>query len=297
MSFKTELLKAKSKNDDLKGIKQLLDNGLIQEHEIIDGIHYITFAFSLSKQQIYNYCYSDFRFDFSVCELADVIYVGGIALDDYYNILKGIIYPYYTKIYTKDEYNMFGDETTSLLPYINGIPQIINKSNKLKLNDLFIEGKYFKLFNLITDNTDTWAKFALGKETYLNTNIVRYENGYDAEPDKFNDITFFGDVKNIKDNTICYIKKYKSSFAKASNSIPISFVEKKLKLNSIQSSIATKIFCTNSSNKAKIKSAEIQKEGMNNIGASIVMAGSDIRAGASNIANALNKNPDVVRYF
>lgn len=183
------------------------------------------------------------------------------------------------------------------MPYIIGTPQIINKSNNLKLSNLFIRNQYFKLFNLITDNTDIWAKFALSKETYSNTYIIRYENGCCAEPNKFNDITFFGVVKDIKNGTVCDIRRYKGSFAKACNSIPISFVEKKLKLNTIQSSIATKIFCTNSSNEAKIKVSKIQKEGINDIGSSIIIAGSNIRGGVSNIANSLNKNPDVIHYF
>ena len=93
-----------------------------------------------------------------------------------------------------------------------------------------------------------------------------------------------------------HIKKYIGEFITVENAVPISFIETYLKNKNLQSSIASKIYCTKEANKATIKGAEIQKDGSNNIALATLLAGKDARKGLSNVANALNKHPDVVHY-
>ena len=58
-NFREELLKAMGNNYP-KAIQDLLDSGIIQECQVIDGIYYIDFAFHLKHQIFYNYQDSDF---------------------------------------------------------------------------------------------------------------------------------------------------------------------------------------------------------------------------------------------
>lgn len=293
-SFKDALLNAKS-NQLPECIQNLIDVGLLQECETIDGVHYISFAFQLNNATFYNYRNGKFGKDFIEIAYIDTIYAGGFAVNDKGRILKGIIYPYYYNFHTEEECKMFG-ENNILIPYIKGTPQIINKVDNLNLNNFFILNKYFRVYNLATNLSDTWVNFASGNESYANTYMVCNEKNELFEADICNDFTFYGHVINENDRQHKYTKFYPGECITKSNAITISFVEKKLEDHTISSSIATKIFCVNETNKARIKSAEINKEGMKYMGKSIQLAGLNIRAGASNIANVLNPRPDVRFY-
>lgn len=294
-TFKDALLEAKS-NQLPKCIQNLIDVGLLQECETIDGIHYVSFAFQLNNATFYNYRNGIYISDFIDAARVDAMYAGGFAVNDKGKILKGIIYPYYYNFYKEEDCKMFGGNNM-LVPYIKGVPQIINKIDNLKLKDFFISDKIFRVYNLATNLSDTWVNFISGKESYSNTYILCDEKGETFEPNEYNDLTFYGHVKNEKDFQYKYTKKYQGEYITKSNAITVSFVEKKLEEHTISSSIATKIFCVNETNKSRIKSAEINKEGMEYMGKSTQSAGRNIRAGLSNIANALNKHPDVVHYF
>ena len=296
MNFREELLKAKDNYKMPESIQKLLDSGIIQGVETIDGINYINFAFYLNEVNVYNYKKQKFASDFWRCECIDVIYVGGMAVDNQYNILKGVIYPFYTKMHTKDEFEIFG-KNMSFLPYIQGTPQLIDKTDNLKLNNFFHTNDSFTVFNISTDFSDVWSEFAAGKESYKNTSIIKSRYGFNIAPiPGYNDITYFGTVFSEENFEIVGVNKYYGSTLTHGSAIPISFVEKELKHESVLSSIATKIYCNDSYNKSRIKAAEIQKEGMNNIAKSIITASYNIRQGESNIANALNQHADVVYY-
>lgn len=323
-SFKDALLEAKS-NQLPKCIQNLIDVGLLQECETIDGIHYVSFAFQLNNATFYNYRNGIYISDFIDAARVDAMYVGGFAVNDKGKILKGIIYPYYYNFYKEEDCKMFGGNNM-LVPYIKGTPQIINKTDNLKLTDFFILNNFFRAYNLATNLSDTWANFVAGKELYTNTIMLCDENGKLYEPNEYNDLTFYGHVKNEKDFQYKYTKKYQGEYITKSNAITVSFVEKKLEEHTISSSIATNIFCVNETNKSRIKSAEINKEGMEYIGKSIQSAGLNIgaevsniaeinkegmkymgksiqsvglniRTGVSNIANVLNPHHDDTHYF
>lgn len=294
-SFKDALLNAKS-NQLPKCIQNLIDAGLLQECETIDGVHYVSFAFQLNDATFYNYRNGRFSRDFIEIAHIDTIYAGGFAVNDKGKILKGIIYPYYYNFHTEEECKMFG-ENNILIPYIKGTPQIINKADNLKLNKFFILNKCFRVYNLATNLSDTWANFVSGNESYANTYILCNEKNELFEPDIYNDFSFYGRVINENDYQHKYTRQYTGEYITKSNAITIAFVEKKLKDRTISSSIATKIFCVNETNKARIKSAEINKEGMEYMGQSIEIAGLNIRTGVSNIANVLNPRPDVKFYY
>ena len=158
------------------------------------------------------------------------------------------------------------------------------------------KNKSFRTFNLSTRLSDTWCKFVANNESYEDTMIILDKYGNEGQPDYgYNDITYFGIVKSDS-NEVKYCKKYRGSYMGACNAVSISFVEKLLGMKSIQSKIATKIFCTNKTNEANIKAAEIKRDGMRVIGRSVVHAGRDIRAGLSNVANATNNPHAYVLY-
>lgn len=291
-SFKESLLNVKSSQLP-KCVQDLVDVGLVQECETINNIHYISFAFQLHDVAFYNYRNNVYDNDFIAISFADVMYAGGFAVNDKGNILKGIIYPYYYNFCNEKDCEMFGVKNI-LVPYTKGTPQIINKVDKLKLNNLFISNKYFRVFNLATNLSDTWVNFALGKESYANTFMLCDEDNNLFEPSDWNDLTFYGQVKCETDFKHKFIHKYTGKSITKSNAITVEFVEKKLEDNSILSSIATKIFCTDKACKSRIKSAKITKEGMECMCKSIQNAGSNIYIGLSNIANAVESRPDVV---
>lgn len=293
-SFKESLLHAKSSNLP-KCVRDLVDVGLVQECETIDGIHYISFAFQLHDAAFYNYRNNVYKSDFIAIAFADVMYAGGFAVNDDGNILKGIIYPYYYNFHSEEDCEMFGVKNI-LVPYTKGTPQIINKADKLKLNNFFVSNKYFRAFNLATNLSDTWVNFASGKESYANTYMMCDEEENLFEPNDWNDFTFYGHVKCEKDFQYKFTHKYTGQSITKSNAITVSFVEKKLEDNSILSSIANKIFCVNETIKGQIESAKIVKEGMEFIGNSNQCAGINIRKGVSNIANAVNPRPDIKFY-
>lgn len=294
-SFKDALLDAKS-NQLPKCIQNLIDTGLLQECETIDDIHYVSFAFQLNNATFYNYRNGRYGSDFIDIAWIDTMYAGGFAVNDKGKILKGIIYPYYSNFDNEESCKMFGGNNI-LVPYIKGTPQIINKADNLKLKDFFISNKFFRVYNLATNLSDTWANFVAGKESYTGTFILCNEKGGLYEPNEYNDITFYGHVKNESDFQYKYTKKYPGEYLTKSNAVTVSFIEKKLEDYSISSSIATKIFCANETNKSRIKSAKINKEGMEHMGKAIDNAGINIRAGISNVANVLNPNSDVTQYF
>ena len=293
-SFKESLLHAKSSNLP-KCVRDLVDVGLVQECETIEGIHYISFAFQLHDAAFYNYRNNVYHSDFIAIAFADVMYAGGFAVNDEGNILKGIIYPYYYNFHSEEDCEMFGVKNI-LVTYTKGTPQIINKADNLKLNNFFVSNKYFRAFNLATNLSDTWVNFASGKESYANTFMMCDEDDNLFEPSDWNDFTFYGHVKCEKSFQYKFTHKYTGQSITKSNAITVAFVEKKLEDNSILSSIATKIFCVNETVKGQIESAKIVKEGMEFIGKSNQCAGINIRKGVSNIANALNPRPDVKFY-
>ena len=293
-SFKDSLLKAKS--DPLpKCIQKLIDSGLVQECETIDDIYYISFAFQLNNTPFYNYKNNIYFDDFADIVWIDVMYAGGFAVNNKGKILKGIIYPYYYNFKTEDDCKMFGIDN-NLIPYIKGMPQIINKNDNLKLKDFFI-GSTFRAYNLSTNLSDTWVNFISNKESYSNTFMLCDEKGETFEPNEYNDFTYYGYVKSEKNYQYKFTKKYPGKYITKSNAITVSFIEKKLEDNTILSSIATRIFCTNETSKSRIKSAKINKEGMEYMGKSTQEAGLHIRAGLSNVANAINTPGRWVDYF
>ena len=80
-NFREELLKVASNNYP-KIIQDLLDSGIIQECQVIDGIYYISFGFHLKHQPFYNYKSDSYYFNFiHYEEKEEVIYVGGMAVD------------------------------------------------------------------------------------------------------------------------------------------------------------------------------------------------------------------------
>lgn len=241
MDFREELLKAKYSYKIPEFIQQLLDSGIIQGVETIDGIHYINFAFQLPYEEFYNYKQEKLTTDFMICECSDVIYVGGMAVDNQYNILKGIIYPYYTDIHTRDRYKIFGQDMSSL-HYIKGRPQILKQTDKLKLDDFFYTNESFVVFNLLTSFSDVWAEFALSKESYENTNRIIDKDGNGWKSGN----SFYGRTRYEEDGEIVCIYEYFGSTARHDNAISISFAEKELGNESILSDIANIIYYNNS---------------------------------------------------
>ena len=288
-NFRQELLKAINNNCP-KTIQELLDSGIIQECQAIDGVYYISFGFHLKRQSFYNYKSDSYYFEFIHQEIKEeVIYVGGMAVDINGTILKGIIYPYYLNSPNSNS------EEEKLMPYMYGTPQIINKRYNLNLNNFFAPG-FCRVFNLITDSNIAWSEFILGIENYKNTHIPCDSKGKQIiYPSDDNDVPYFGNmIEGYK--KLHNIKKYVGELITVENSVPISFIETYLKNKNLQSSIASKIYCTKEANKATIKGAEIQKKGLTSIALATLLAGKDARKGLSNVANALNKHPDVVYY-
>ena len=167
------------------------------------------------------------------------------------NILKGIIYPFYINSLIPN-YN----KSQLLMPYTHGTSQIINKTNKLKIDDFFTPN-HFKAFNLITESSIVWAQFASNIENYENTFIPCDDNGEQTDyPDYWNCVSYFGKLLDNKDR-LKGIKKYSGVLVGSENSVPLSFVENYLKNKNLQSSIAAKIYCNKESNKSVIKAAKI----------------------------------------
>ena len=250
MNFKESLLKIKYNFCYPDSIQNLLDNGIIRDCQVIDGIYYIEFAFHLRRQPFYNY-QDEHYLNFIYYEIKDeVIYVGGMAIDEEMNILKGIIYPFYINSSISDQ-----NKPSLLMPYTYGIPQIINKANKLKI-DNFFTSNHCKVFNLITESNVAWAQFALNAENYENTFIPCDDNGEQTDyPDYWNCVSYFGKLLDNKDR-LKGIKKYSGVLVGPENSVPLSFVENYLKNKNLQSSIAAKIYYNKESNKSVIKAAK-----------------------------------------
>lgn len=248
MNFKESLLKIKHNLGYPDLIQNLLDNGIIQDCQVVDGIYYIEFAFHLRRQPFYNYK-DEYYYDFINCEIKeDVIYVGGMAIDEKMNILKGIIYPFYLN-------SLIQNNSQPLTSYTHGTPQIINKTNKLKIDYLFTQNN-FKVFNLITESSIVWSQFASNVENYENTFIPCDDNGEQTDyPDYWNCVSYFGKLLDNKDK-LKGIKKYSGVLVGPENSVPLSFVENYLKNKNLQSSIAANIYCNKESNKSVIKAAK-----------------------------------------
>lgn len=290
-NFRNELLKAISNNYP-KIIKDLLDSGIIQECQVIDGIYYISFGFHLKNQPFYNYKSSSYYFNFTHREIKEeIIYIGGMAVDINGTILKGVIYPFYLNSPNSDN-----SKEEKLMPYKHGTPQILNKSHKLNISDFFAPG-FCRIFNLITDSTIAWAEFILKIEDYENTYLPCDSEGEQIiYPDETcNNVAHFG--KMIEDyKKLHRIKRYGGILVNVKDAVPILFIETYLKNKNLQSSIATKIYCTKEANKAIIKNAEIKKEGDKIKAEAIYNAGKDIRAGATNIAKVFNPFPYISYY-
>ena len=312
-NFREELLKVASNNYP-KIIQDLLDSGIIQECQVIDEIYYISFGYHLICPIFYNYEDNSHYFDFIYEEVKDeVIYAGGMAVNNDGIILEGIIYPFYINSLNL---NNIGKE--KIMPYTYGTPQIINKSYKLNISDFFAPG-FCRVFNLTTDSSNAWAEFILGVENYKNTFIPCDSEGKQTiYPNDNNEVTYFGKLEEgYKKNH--GVKRYGGVLINTKNSVSIEFIEKYLNHKKLQSSIATKIYCTEETNKTSIKVAEINQNGMNNIADAITKTGTNIitgakinqkgmnnianavtsaginvRKGVSNIADAINRPPKVM---
>lgn len=280
-SFREELLKSLNTKQFPKSIQRLIDSGIVQECEEIDGIYYLLFGFYLHNQDFYNYR-SYVKKDFVFHEKSDVIYAGGLSVDNKGIVLKGIVTPYYLNVHTNDVDNIFGVSGAKTLPYIVGTPQIFNKNDRLHLMHIFPFGEFFKVFNLSTIKSNTWASFFQGKESYEETSVVKYKVGV-------NDVcsSYFGKVYNGYDYE--GLQRYYGKYVEVGDTVPIQFVEEKLNNKTLLTSIANKLMCN--PNNGLHELSKNCKEGFRSLSIATAYAGSEIRQGTTNIARSLSGLP------
>ena len=276
-AFREELLKSLKYNSYPRYIQSLVDRGMVQECEEIEGIYYLMFAFCLHNQDFYNYK-SNVKTDFVFHSMSDVIYVGGLSVDNKGRVLKGIVTPYYLNIRGNDTYDIFGEDNTKKLPYIIGTPQLFNKNDKLKIRHLFPCDESFMIFNLSTVKSTTWRDFLLGEESYKDTSFNE-NNKYAC--------SYFGGVYSW--NGIKIQKKYYGVYAEAGDAVPIQFVEEKLNNKTLLTSIAHKLICN--PNKGLHELSKNCEKGFRSLSIATAYAGSEIRQGTTNIARSLSGLP------
>lgn len=262
MNLKEELAKIKSRNIP-SSIQKLIDKGVIQECEEMNNIYYITFAFEIIDAPVYNYEYRDRSLtNFSEREFCSIIYCCGMALDSKLNVLRGIIYPYYFD-YDKDSWLFKSDTPIKQLVTI-GKPQIICKNMKTKLKDWFtLNG--FKLFNIVTDNTNAWADFINGNEKYKGTRVVLDKHGYFIYPDEYCDTQYYGNLFSYENNKPLGLHRYVPFIASSSQAVTIDYVSKYLNDQEINRNIASKIYCANSISSSIKTVGKSIKQGMDNV--------------------------------
>lgn len=284
-SFKEELLKSLNTKQFPKSIQRLIDNGIVQECEEINGIYYLLFGFYLHNQDFYNYK-SNFKMDFVFYERADVIYVGGLSVDNNGRVLKGIVTPYYLNVYTNDIDNIFGVNDSKTFPYIIGTPQIFNKNDRLHLMHIFPYDSYFRIFNLSTIKSNTWTSFLLKKESYEETSIKTYKGGCHVSHTECVS-SYFGKIYEGTDYK--GIQKYYGGLALVDNTVPIQFIEEKLNNKTLLNSIANKLICN--PNKGLHELSNKCEKGFRSLSIATAFAGSEIRHGVTNIAYSISGLP------
>ena len=283
MNLKEELAKIKSRNIP-SSIQKLIDKGVIQECEEMNNIYYITFAFEIIDAPVYNYEYRDRSLtNFSEREFCSIIYCCGMALDSKLNVLRGIIYPYYFD-YDKDSWLFKSDTPIKQLVTI-GKPQIIYKNMKTKLKDWFtLNG--FKLFNIVTDDTNAWADFINGNEKYKGTMVVLDKHGYFVYPDEYRDTQYYGNLFSYENNKPLGLHRYVPFIASSSQAVTIDYVSKYLNDQEINRNIASKIYCANSISSSIKTVGKSIKQGMDNVARSNIESAHLIGGQIEKIAKA-----------
>lgn len=161
MNFRDELNNIKCNTALPLGIQNLLDNGLVLQCEELDNIYYITFAFRVKYERVYNY-HGVYDCNFAKGEVCTTMVCGGMALNSELKVLRGIIYPYYSDYEQDGDIFRMSDKSK---PIIMGTPQIICKNANTELKDWFIDGT-FKIFNIVTDDANAWSDMIRGQEDY-----------------------------------------------------------------------------------------------------------------------------------
>lgn len=261
MNLKEELAIIKSRNIP-SSIQKLIDNGLIQQCEELDNIYYITFAFRVKYERVYNY-HGVYYYDFAKGEVCTTMVCGGMALDSKLRVLRGIIYPYYS------DYEQNGDifgMTDKNRPIIMGTPQIICKKSNTKLKDWFGDGT-FKIFNIVTDDANAWSDMIKCQEDYNNgqvyvdedDNIIDY---YTTEEDG----CFYG--RAYLPETFKYtgrIHRYEPITVDSRKVITLEYVSSYLNDENLNRNIAARIYCSETISKSINNHGHTVKNSINNV--------------------------------
>lgn len=259
MNLKEELNQIKCKNIPLK-IQSLLDNGLIQECEELNGIYYITFAFRIIDKLLYNYEYKYAR-NFVFAEYCSIIYCGGMAIDSKLKVIRGVIYPYY---YDYCENSDLFDTSATIKQVIPGTPQIITKAMNTKLSDWFTDDG-FKVFNLITNKSNTWGLFINENESYNGCDAYLSDDGI-ISPDELDESSYFGNAYRFSDyKKLGWILRYKPIIVSSGDVLTLEYISKFINSNTLSKSIIANIYCANAISKAIQHSGNQIKEGFKNI--------------------------------
>lgn len=285
MDFKSELNSIKCKTIP-SNISKLIDSGLIQDCEELNNVYYITFGFRIKDKPIYNYELSDFYSNFSVEEYCSAIYCGGLAINSKLEILRGIIYPYYFDY--QNGSILLDNSINCASGIISGTPQMITKNMKIKLSDCFIPF-HFKLYNVVTDKSNSWGNFIKNKENYNNSRVY-FDNHTIIEPGEGVDCNFYGYYYDRKtDSKLNKIHRYVPVFVSSAESVPLNYIVDFIKNDTINKNIATKIYCTNTISKSVNQCGKDINSGLRTVSKGIKLGGNIKTDAINNIANEMHK--------
>lgn len=281
MDFKSELNTIKCKTIP-SSVSKLIDNGLIQDCEELDNVYYITFGFRIKDKPIYNYELSNFYSNFAIKEYCSVIYCGGLAINSKSEILRGIIYPYYFD-YQKDSI-LLENPISGISEIVSGTPQIITKNMKIKLSDCFTS-LGFKLYNVITDKSNSWEDFIKNKENYNNCRVYS-ENYTIIEPEEGIDSNFYGYCYDWRTGSkMGTIYRYNPVFVSLAESVPLNYITDFIKNDTLNKNIVANIYCANAISHSIKNAGNDIKKGLNNVSAAVIINGEKNKTGLNNIAN------------
>lgn len=285
MNFRDELNNIKCNALPL-GIQKLLDNGLIQQCEEIDNIYYITFAFRVKHERVYNY-HGDYYHNFVKTEQCNTMVCGGMALNSRLKVLKGIIYPYYFDYQQNGKVFEMSDKTK---PIIMGTPQIICKNANTELKDWFVDDT-FKIFNVVTDDANAWSDMVKGQEDYSTSRVyVDEDDNIIDNDDKYGDGCLYGHVYLFETGkrTGC-IHCYEPIIVNSHDAITLDYVSNYLNDGNLTRNIAARIYCAETISKSINDHGHTIKDGLNNVADSNITNGMLICNSINNIANEMSR--------
>lgn len=280
MNFRDELNNIKCNALPL-GIQRLIDNGLIQQCEELDNIYYITFAFRTKYKRVYNY-HGVYYHNFIKSEQCNTMICGGMALNSKLQVLKGIIYPYYSDYKQNGEVFKMLDQTN---PIIRGTPQIICKNANTELKDWFVNDT-FKIFNVVTDDANAWSDMVKGQEDYSTSQVYVDENDKEVDGDEYGNECFYGYAylfdtgKKTKS-----IHHYKPIIVDSRNVVTLDYVSSYLNDKDLNRNIAARIYCAETISSGINAHGRMVKDGLYGIAESNIINGRLIGKAINNTAN------------